>query len=254
MSAVTSDPLVGRTVDGRYDVLRRIARGGMATVYLASDRRLDRHVALKVVHPHLADGADVVARFRREARAAARLAHPGIVAVLDQGVDGETNYLTMEFVAGHTLRAEIAGHGSLRLGRSLEITIAVLDALAAAHRAGLVHRDVKPENVLLALDGRIKVADFGLARAVSEATVATTGTLLGTVAYLSPRSSARARRRRPPTSTRSASCSTRCSRAYRPSPGPRRSRSRTGTCTRTCHRRRTSCRGCRWRSTSWWRP
>jgi len=186
MSAVTSDPLVGRTVDGRYDVLRRIARGGMATVYLASDRRLDRHVALKVMHPHLADGADVVARFRREARAAARLAHPGIVAVLDQGVDGETNYLTMEFVAGHTLRTEIAGHGSLRLGRALEITSAVLDALAAAHRAGLVHRDVKPENVLLAVDGRIKVADFGLARAVSEATVASTGTLLGTVAYLSP--------------------------------------------------------------------
>ncbi|TGO04832.1 putative serine/threonine-protein kinase pknL [Serinibacter arcticus] len=183
---MTSDPLVGRTVDGRYDVLRRIARGGMATVYLASDRRLDRHVALKVMHPHLADGADVVARFRREARAAARLAHPGIVAVLDQGVDGETNYLTMEFVAGHTLRTEIAGHGSLRLGRALEITSSVLDALAAAHRAGLVHRDVKPENVLLAVDGRIKVADFGLARAVSEATVASTGTLLGTVAYLSP--------------------------------------------------------------------
>ncbi|PWD49844.1 Stk1 family PASTA domain-containing Ser/Thr kinase [Serinibacter arcticus] len=186
MSAVTSDPLVGRTVDGRYDVLRRIARGGMATVYLASDRRLERHVALKVMHPHLADGADVVARFRREARAAARLAHPGIVAVLDQGVDGETNYLTMEFIAGHTLRTEIAGHGSLRLGRALEITSAVLDALAAAHRSGLVHRDVKPENVLLGTDGRIKVADFGLARAVSEATVASTGTLLGTVAYLSP--------------------------------------------------------------------
>lgn len=186
MSTVTSDPLVGRTVDGRYDVLRRIARGGMATVYLASDRRLERHVALKVMHPHLADGADVVARFRREARAAARLAHPGIVAVLDQGVDGETNYLTMEFVPGHTLRTEIAGHGSLPLGRALEVTSSVLDALAAAHRAGLVHRDVKPENVLLSTEGRIKVADFGLARAVSEATVASTGTLLGTVAYLSP--------------------------------------------------------------------
>lgn len=186
MSAVTTDPLVGRTVDGRYDVLRRIARGGMATVYLASDRRLERHVALKVMHPHLSDGADVVARFRREARAAARLAHPGIVAVLDQGVDGETNYLTMEYVPGRTLRTEIAGHGSLTLGRSLEITAAVLDALAAAHRAGLVHRDVKPENVLLGVDDRIKVADFGLARAVSEATASSTGTLLGTVAYLSP--------------------------------------------------------------------
>lgn len=186
MSQVTSDPLVGRTVDGRYDVLRMIARGGMATVYLAHDRRLERDVALKVVHPHLADGAGVIARFRREARAAARLAHPGIVAVLDQGLDGDVSYLTMEYVSGRTLRTEIAGHGALTLGRSLEITIAVLDALAAAHRAGLVHRDVKPENVLLASDGRIKVADFGLARAASEATAVTTGTLLGTVAYLSP--------------------------------------------------------------------
>ena len=158
----------------------------MATVYLATDRRLDRRVALKVMHRHLAEGTDVVARFRREARSAARLAHPGIVAVLDQGLDGETSYLTMEYVRGRTLRTEISGHGALRLGRALEITESILDALAAAHRAGLVHRDIKPENVLLTTEGRVKVADFGLARAVTEATVASTGTLLGTVAYLSP--------------------------------------------------------------------
>ena len=158
----------------------------MATVYLATDRRLDRRVALKVMHPHLAEGTDVVARFRREARSAARLAHPGIVAVLDQGLDGETSYLTMEYVRGRTLRTEISGHGALLLGRALEITESILDALAAAHRAGLVHRDIKPENVLLTTEGRVKVADFGLARAVTEATVASTGTLLGTVAYLSP--------------------------------------------------------------------
>ena len=162
MSALTSDPLVGRTVDGRYDVVRRIARGGMATVYLATDRRLERRVALKVMHPHLAEGTDVVARFRREARSAARLAHPGIVAVLDQGLDGETSYLTMEYVRGRTLRTEISGHGALRLGRALEITESILDALAAAHRAGLVHRDIKPENVLLTTEGRAKAADFGI--------------------------------------------------------------------------------------------
>ena len=186
MGALTTDPLLGSTVDGRYDVVRRIARGGMATVYLAHDRRLERYVALKVMHPHLAEGTDVIARFRREARAAARLAHPGIVAVLDQGVDGELSYLTMEYVRGRTLRTEIAGNGALSLGRSLAITEGVLDALAAAHRAGLVHRDIKPENVLVSPEGAVKVGDFGLARAVTEATAASTGTLLGTVAYLSP--------------------------------------------------------------------
>lgn len=186
MGALATDPLLGHLVDSRYDILRRIARGGMATVYLAHDRRLDRRVALKVMHPHLAEGTDVVARFRREARAAARLAHPGIVAVLDQGLDGETSYLTMEYVPGRTLRTEIAGHGALTLGQALTITDSVLDALAAAHRAGLVHRDVKPENVLLTREGSTKVGDFGLARAVTEATAANTGTLLGTVAYLSP--------------------------------------------------------------------
>ncbi|PFG19520.1 Stk1 family PASTA domain-containing Ser/Thr kinase [Serinibacter salmoneus] len=186
MSALTSDAMIGLVIDGRYEVVRRIARGGMATVYLARDRRLQRRVALKIMHPHLGDGVDVTARFRREARAAARLAHPGIVAVLDQGIDGETSYLAMEYVAGRTLRTEIAGRGALSIGQSLAVTESVLDALAAAHRAHLVHRDVKPENVLLTRDGLAKVGDFGLARAVTEATAATTGTLLGTVAYLAP--------------------------------------------------------------------
>lgn len=176
-------------VDGRYQVVSRIARGGMATVYLAVDRRLDRDVALKVMHPHLAEGAtgaDFVARFRREARAAARLTHPGLVGVYDQGVDGETSYLTMEYVDGVNLRRHLAERGSLTVGEALDVGEQVLDALAAAHRAGLVHRDVKPENVLLATDGRIKVADFGLARAVTEVTSTTTGTVFGTVAYLAP--------------------------------------------------------------------
>ncbi|QDW63582.1 Stk1 family PASTA domain-containing Ser/Thr kinase [Oerskovia sp. KBS0722] len=189
MATVTSDPFVGRLVDGRYHVVSRIARGGMATVYLAVDRRLDREVALKVMHPHLAEGTDggeFVARFRREARAAARLAHPGVVAVFDQGVDGETSYLTMEYVPGTNLRHVLQDEGSLSVGRTLDLLEEILDALAAAHRKGLVHRDVKPENVLLDESGRVKVADFGLARAVSEGASTATSTILGTVAYLGP--------------------------------------------------------------------
>ncbi len=189
MAATLTDPLIGRLVDGRYEVLSRIARGGMATVYLAVDRRLDREVALKVMHAHLAEGTagtEFIARFRREARAAARLTHPGLVGVLDQGVDGETSYLAMEYVDGTNLRRRLVDDGPLAVGDALRTVEAVLDALAVAHRSGLVHRDVKPENVLIAADERIKVADFGLARAVTEVTWTTTGTVLGTVAYLAP--------------------------------------------------------------------
>ncbi|CAN5323861.1 Stk1 family PASTA domain-containing Ser/Thr kinase [soil metagenome] len=189
MGTTVTDPLVGRLVDGRYEVVSRIARGGMATVYLAIDRRLDREVALKVMHPHLAagtDGSDFVARFRREARAAARLTHPGLVGVYDQGLDGETSYLTMEYIDGTNLRRHLSEQGSLTVGAALDLIDRVLDALAVAHRAGLVHRDIKPENVLIAADNRVKVADFGLARAVTEVTSAMTGTVFGTVAYLAP--------------------------------------------------------------------
>lgn len=180
------DPWIGRLVDGRYEVVSRLARGGMATVYRAVDRRLDRTVAVKIMHVHLAESPEFVARFRREARAAARLSHPGIVAVHDQGMAGETSYLVMELVEGPNLRTILRERGSLPLGDALDVVDRVLDALAAAHRAGLIHRDIKPENVLLTADGRPKVADFGLARAVSEATAASTGTVLGTVAYLAP--------------------------------------------------------------------
>jgi len=186
VSTVVTDPLIGRLIDGRYEVGARLARGGMATVYRALDRRLDREVAVKVMHPHLAESEDFVTRFRREARAAARLSHPHVVAVHDQGLWQDSFYLTMEFVDGEDLRAVLRREGPLPLGRALAVTQAILDALAVAHRRGLVHRDVKPENVMLTRDGVVKVADFGLARAVSEATVASTGTLLGTVAYLAP--------------------------------------------------------------------
>lgn len=181
-----SDALVGRVVDGRYKVASRIARGGMATVYLATDTRLDREVALKVMHPHLADDEQFVARFHREAKSTARISHPGVVAVYDQGADGDAVYLAMEHVAGTTLRDEMNNLGQLSAGEALGLLEPVLDALSAAHRAGVVHRDVKPENVLLTDDGRVKVADFGLARAASATGTATTGMLIGTVAYLSP--------------------------------------------------------------------
>ncbi|MBE6475122.1 MAG: Stk1 family PASTA domain-containing Ser/Thr kinase [Actinomyces succiniciruminis] len=183
---MTKDPLIGRLVDARYEIVDRVARGGMATIYRAHDRRLDRMVALKLMHPHLADSPDFVARFRREARAAARLSNPGVVAVYDQGSLDGIAYLVMELVEGPNLRDLIAS-GPLTVREALGLTAQILGPLGAAHRAGLVHRDVKPENVLLPADGSVaKVADFGLARAVTEVAQTTTGNVLGTVAYLAP--------------------------------------------------------------------
>jgi beta-lactam-binding protein with PASTA domain/serine/threonine protein kinase len=157
----------------------------MATVYLALDRRLDREVAVKVMHAHLADDEQFTARFVREARAAARLSHPNVVQVYDQGADGDLLYLAMEHLRGRTLRDVVAERGVLTPREALTVLDPVLDALAAAHRHGIVHRDVKPENVILTDDGRVKVADFGLARAATAKT-STTGVLMGTVAYLAP--------------------------------------------------------------------
>ena len=185
MSTSTTDPLIGRLIDGRYHVRSRIARGGMATVYLATDQRLDRLVAVKIMHGHLADDSQFKERFIQEARSAARLAHPNVVNVFDQGQDAESAYLVMEYLPGITLRELLHEYGALTPEQTMDITEAVLSGLAAAHRAGIVHRDLKPENVLLADDGRIKIGDFGLARAAS-ANTATGKALLGTIAYLSP--------------------------------------------------------------------
>ena len=182
-----TESLVGRVLDGRYRVLSHIADGGMATVYLALDTRLDREVALKVMRPGLASDETFVSRFRREARSAARLSHPNVVAVFDQGEDGGNMFLAMEYVPGLTLREVMEAEGPLTPRAALDIMDSVLQALASAHRAGIIHRDVKPENVILREDGTVKVADFGLARAVTtQTTTAQTGMLLGTVAYLSP--------------------------------------------------------------------
>lgn len=179
------DPLVGQVLDGRYRVEARIAVGGMATVYRAVDTRLDRVLALKVMHPALAADGSFVERFIREAKSVARLAHPNVVGVFDQGTDGGYVYLAMEYVAGCTLRDVLRERGALQPRAALDILEPVLAALGAAHRAGFVHRDMKPENVLIGDDGRVKVADFGLVRAVDSVT-STTGSVLGTVSYLAP--------------------------------------------------------------------
>ncbi len=187
MSSGVTESLVGRQLDGRYRVLSHIADGGMATVYLALDTRLEREVALKVMRPGLAQDDVFVSRFRREARSAARLSHPNVVAVFDQGQDDGHIFLAMEYVPGQTLRDVMRAEGPLTARAALDILDPVLQALAAAHRAGIIHRDVKPENVILREDGVVKVADFGLARAVTtQTTTSQSGVLLGTVAYLSP--------------------------------------------------------------------
>ncbi|WP_369196183.1 Stk1 family PASTA domain-containing Ser/Thr kinase [Streptomyces djakartensis] len=185
MDTTLQDPLVGQVLDGRYRIDARIAVGGMATVYRAVDTRLDRVLALKVMHPSLAVDGSFVERFIREAKSVARLAHPNVVQVFDQGTDGAYVYLAMEYVAGCTLRDVLRERGALQPRAALDILEPVLAALGAAHRAGFVHRDMKPENVLIGDDGRVKVADFGLVRAVDTVTN-TTGTVLGTVSYLAP--------------------------------------------------------------------
>ncbi|WP_371615497.1 Stk1 family PASTA domain-containing Ser/Thr kinase [Streptomyces sp. NBC_00454] len=185
MDTTLDDPLVGQTLDGRYRVDARIAAGGMATVYRAVDTRLDRILALKVMHPALAADGAFVDRFIREAKSVARLAHPNVVAVFDQGTDGRYTYLAMEYVSGCTLRDVLRERGALQPRVALDILEPVLAALGAAHRAGFVHRDMKPENVLIGDDGRVKVADFGLVRSVDSVTH-TTGSVLGTVSYLAP--------------------------------------------------------------------
>ncbi|MGN9760424.1 Stk1 family PASTA domain-containing Ser/Thr kinase [Streptomyces sp. SD31] len=185
MDTTLQDPLVGQVLDGRYRVDARIAVGGMATVYRALDTRLDRVLALKVMHPALAVDGVFVDRFIREAKSVARLAHPNVVQVFDQGTDGSYVYLAMEYVAGCTLRDVLRERGALQPRAALDILEPVLAALGAAHRAGFVHRDMKPENVLIGDDGRVKVADFGLVRSVDTVT-STTGAVLGTVSYLAP--------------------------------------------------------------------
>jgi serine/threonine-protein kinase len=186
MDTTLARPPVGQLLDGRYRIESHVARGGMATVYLGTDTRLDRMVALKIMHAELANDEDFVRRFVGEARSVARLSHPNVVAVYDQGADGRTLYLAMEYVPGQTLRALLNERGRLGPREALDIMDGTLAGLAAAHAAGLAHRDVKPENVLLGAGHSVKVADFGLARLLAGASHTKTGMLIGTAAYLAP--------------------------------------------------------------------
>jgi serine/threonine-protein kinase len=178
--------LEGRILDGRYQLGWLLGVGGMARVYVASDRVLGRQVAVKVLSPPYAQDPVFLERFRREARAAARLSHPNIVAVFDSGSDADQHYLVMEYVAGQSLAELLHRQGPLAPRRAAELAVEVCAALAAAHAQGLVHRDVKPANVLVGDDGQVKVTDFGIVKAAATATLTGTGMVLGTAAYLSP--------------------------------------------------------------------
>ncbi|GLY85688.1 serine/threonine-protein kinase [Actinoallomurus iriomotensis] len=178
----------GRLLGGRYRLVERIAAGGQGEVWRAEDAGLGRPAAVKVLRGEYADNAEFRERFRREAQHAAGLSHPGIAQVFDysEGEGGEAPYLVMEYVAGESLSAAIAREAPMSPGRVLDIIAAVASALAAAHTAGLVHRDVKPGNVLLGHDGSIKITDFGIARAMDASSLTRTGTLMGTPLYLAP--------------------------------------------------------------------
>jgi serine/threonine-protein kinase len=188
VDTIVSDPVVGVVLEGRYRLEERLARGGMSTVYAATDLRLHRTVAVKIMADHLVHDPTFVDRFTREARAAAMLSHTNVVSVSDQGSDQGLVFLVMELVRGRTLRDLLTARGRLTVGEAFAVLEPVLSGLTAAHRAGIVHRDIKPENVLIGVDGVVKVADFGLARAVvgTGQTSQTGGVLIGTVAYLSP--------------------------------------------------------------------
>jgi eukaryotic-like serine/threonine-protein kinase len=191
MDTTLSRLSAGQLLDGRYRVGSWIARGGMATVYLGTDTKLDRTVALKVAHAELAHDPDFVRRFTGEARSVARLSSPNVVGAYDQGSHAGLPYLVMEYVPGQTLRELMRARGRLEPREALDIISGVLAGLGAAHEGGIVHRDVKPENVLLGAGNVIKVADFGLARAASRASHTQTGMLIGTAAYLAPEQVAR---------------------------------------------------------------
>ncbi|OAV60826.1 protein kinase domain-containing protein [Enteractinococcus helveticum] len=189
MNTPAGPSLVGLTVDNRYEITQRLAHGGMATVYRAVDTRLDREVALKILRPNMAEDPAVIEKFEAEAKNTAKINHPHVVNVYDQGVgtagNGDVAFLAMEFIEGHTLREVMRAAGQMTVEETWNIALPIIRGVAAAHQVGLVHRDIKPENVLVSNDGDIKVADFGLARAASNHT-GTGMALMGTVSYMSP--------------------------------------------------------------------
>ncbi|HKN90276.1 MAG TPA: protein kinase, partial [Acidimicrobiia bacterium] len=186
MADAAPDIVAERLMAGRYRLLRALARGGMAQVWEARDEVLDRTVAVKVLHPHMAGDDALVARFRQEAVAAARLTHPNVVAIYDTGVDRGFPFIVMELVSGRPLRQVLDTDGPLPVEQAIDVAAQVAGALDYAHRTGIIHRDVKPGNILLCEDGRAKVADFGIAKALAGSDLTQTGMVLGTARYLSP--------------------------------------------------------------------
>src|SRR5437660_3604923 len=175
----------GTVIDGRYRVLSRVGSGGMADVYLAEDELLGRQVAVKLLHHHFAEDQEFVERFRREASSAAALSHPNIVAIFDRGEWQETYYIAMEYVAGRSLKKIVREHGALEPAAAIDLVIQILRAARFAHGRGVIHRDLKPHNVILDEEGRARVTDFGIARA-SASDMTLTGSIMGTAQYLSP--------------------------------------------------------------------
>ncbi|MCS1351388.1 Stk1 family PASTA domain-containing Ser/Thr kinase [Mechercharimyces sp. CAU 1602] len=178
--------MIGRKLGDRYEVVSRVGGGGMAVVYKAKDIMLNRYVALKVLNESLSNDREFLRRFSREAQAAASLSHPNVVSVYDVGRDGYTHYIVMEYIEGPTLKEMIEEHGPVPPTEAAHLAAQICDGLAHAHDNGIVHRDIKPHNILIGAAGRVKVTDFGIARATTSSTITQTGSVMGSVHYFSP--------------------------------------------------------------------
>lgn len=178
--------MIGRVLSGRYEIIERVGGGGMAFVYRARDVLLNRTVAIKVLSPHYTSDEDFVRKFRREAQAAASLSNPNIVGIFDVGQDGDIYYIVMEFIEGRTLKQVITENGPLPVGTALQIGKQIAEALRSAHKHGVIHRDIKPHNIMITGDGHVKVTDFGIARATTSSTLTNSGAMIGSVHYISP--------------------------------------------------------------------
>lgn len=182
--------MIGKILDERYELIKKIGSGGMADVYMAKDILLDRVVAVKILHGNFAEDEDFVLRFRHEAQSAGKLTHPNIVGIYDVGCDGDIHYIVMEYVEGQTLKQYIQSHLSIPIDTAVRIAIDIGNALEEAHDNGIIHCDIKPHNILLTGDGKVKVTDFGIARAINSSTVIDKQSILGSVHYLSPEQAA----------------------------------------------------------------
>ncbi|MEA2400477.1 MAG: eukaryotic-like serine/threonine-protein kinase, partial [Thermoleophilaceae bacterium] len=178
--------VIGTLIGDRFRLEEKVGSGGMSSVYRAFDPTLERHVAIKLMHRDISDDADQLERFRREARAVAQLNHPHVVTVIDAGEDDGAPYIVFEYVEGETLKERVKRTGGLPVVEAVAYAIEIGRGLMAAHTERLVHRDVKPQNVLIDAEGRAKVTDFGIARALDDGSLTATGRVLGTTDYVAP--------------------------------------------------------------------